>query len=166
MCLVRFLVLTLTLVIITSSQPTEVDNGQCPTSDMAIHEMTEENRQLRHEVQKISAKLATIAMDIKKILQDAHGARNNSIVCPSEFLHRNEELKSCYFFSKTKMNWAPARDDCLRRGAYLVEVESKEEDDFLRGKLMAEGEVNHWMGGNDLLKEGQWVWQQSGKTVT
>ena len=165
MCALRFLVLTLTLVIITSSQPTEVNNGQCPTSDMAIHEMTEENRQLRHEVQKISAKLATIAMDIKKILQGAQGAKNSTIVCPSEFLHRNEELKSCYFFSKTKMTWENAKDDCSRRGAYLVEVQSKEEDDFLRVILMTGGEINHWMGGNDLLKEGQWVWQQSGKIV-
>ena len=177
MCLVRFLVLTLTLVIMTSSQPTEVNNGQCPTSDMAIHEMTEENRLLRHEVQKMGvevaatnrkmrAELASVAMDIKKILQDAQGAKNSSKVCPSEFLHRNVRLKSCYFFSKTKRTWANARDDCIRRGAYLVEVESKEEDDFLRGIIMPEGHANHWMGGNDLLREGQWVWHQSGKPLT
>ena len=166
MCAIGFLVLTLTLVIMTSSQPTEVNNGQCPTSDMAIHEMTEENRQLRQEVLKMRAELASVAIDIKKILQDAQGAKNSSMVYPSEFLYRNVELKSGYFFSKTKMNWAAARDDCLRRGAYLVEVESKEEDDFLRGILLTEGEINHWMGGNDLSKEGQWVWQQSNKPLT
>ena len=159
MCALRFLVLTFTLVIITSSQPTEFNNGQCPQSDIAIHEMTEENRQLRHEIQKMRAELATIAMSMEKILTDVSQ-------CPSEFLYRNLKLKSCYFFSKTKRSWTNARDDCIRRGAYLVEVQSKEEDDFLRGIVMAEGKAYYYMGGNDRVKEGQWMWQKSGKPFT
>ena len=159
MCALRFLVLTIALVIITSSQPTEFSDGQCPQSGIAIHEMLEDNKDLRRDVEEIKM----IVSEIRKILRDNHHEKNCSTICPSEFLHRSVELKSCYFISKTKRNWANARDDCIRRGSYLVEVQSKEEDDFLKGILMTEGEVTHWMGGNDLLKEGQWVWQQSGK---
>ena len=173
MCALRFLVLTLTLVIITSSQSTEFNNGQCPQSDIAVHEMTEENKELKHEVQRMRAeltatnqKIATVATDIKEILTEVQATKKSCFLCPSEFLYRNVQLRSCYFFSKTKKTWANASDECIRRGAYLVEVDSKEEDDFLRGIIMTGSEIFHWMGSNDLLKEGQWMWHQSGKPFT
>ena len=31
---------------------------------------------------------------------------------------------------------------------------------------MTGSEIFHWMGSNDLLKEGQWMWHQSGKPFT
>ena len=162
MCAVRFLVLTLALVIITSSQSTEFNTGHCPQSDIAIHELLEDNNDLRREVQEIRL----VVSKIWNFLRDNLGEKNCSMQCPSEFIHRNVELKSCYFFSKTKMTWPDARDDCIRRGSYLVAVQSKQEDDFLRGILVTKEDADHWMGGSDLLKEGQWVWHQSGEQFT
>ena len=45
-------------------------------------------------------------------------------------------------------------------------VQSKQEDDFLRGILVTEEDAHHWMGGSALLKEGQWMWHQNGDQFT
>ena len=122
-------------------------------------------QKMRAEVAANNQKIATVAKDMKKILTDVQDTKNSCSLCPSEFLHRNVQLKSRYFFSKTERTWSDARDDCIRRGAYLVEVQSKEEDNFLGGIIMTEGVIFHWMGANDLLNVGQWIWQQSNTPV-
>ncbi|XP_067267059.1 CD209 antigen-like protein E [Chanodichthys erythropterus] len=59
-----------------------------------------------------------------------------------------------YFFSSDKLNWWSSRDVCLSKGADLVTITSKSEQDFLVSKV----NVTHWIGLNDLDTEGHWVW--------
>ena len=50
--------------------------------------------------------------------------------------------------------------------AYLVEVESKEEHDFIRATVAARGSPYHWPGGSDTLHEGVFHWSYSGRAFT
>ncbi|XP_048059657.1 CD209 antigen-like protein E [Megalobrama amblycephala] len=59
-----------------------------------------------------------------------------------------------YFFSSDKLNWLSSRDVCLSKGADLVTITSKSEQDFLVSKTSA----SHWLGLHDLDTEGHWVW--------
>ncbi|XP_045885962.1 CD209 antigen-like protein C [Micropterus dolomieu] len=63
---------------------------------------------------------------------------------------------SCYFFSNVKKNWTLARKDCISKGADLVTIESKDEQEFLSGSL--EAGQNAWIGLTDSVKEGTWMW--------
>ncbi|XP_066531596.1 asialoglycoprotein receptor 2-like [Hoplias malabaricus] len=60
----------------------------------------------------------------------------------------------CYYFSTDKLNWMMSRDYCTGKGGHLVTITSKEEHNF----LASQAEENHWIGLNDLEKEGQWMW--------
>ncbi|XP_069385571.1 C-type mannose receptor 2-like [Paralichthys olivaceus] len=60
---------------------------------------------------------------------------------------------SFYYISSVKKSWRDSRDDCLQKGADLVIINSKEEQDFITGfhKFM-------WIGLTDNETEGTWKW--------
>ncbi|XP_048059722.1 C-type mannose receptor 2-like [Megalobrama amblycephala] len=59
-----------------------------------------------------------------------------------------------YLFNADKLNWSSSRDVCVSKGADLVTITSRSEQDFLVFKI----KVTHWIGLNDLDTEGHWVW--------
>ena len=78
---------------------------------------------------------------------------------------------SCYFFTRQKQDsFAKAKEFCQNKDAYLVEIESKDEDDFVieNALKLATGENDgrdFWIGAEDLDEDGQWTWTTSGKPV-
>uniref|UniRef100_A0A4W5R1J9 C-type lectin domain-containing protein n=1 Tax=Hucho hucho TaxID=62062 RepID=A0A4W5R1J9_9TELE len=60
---------------------------------------------------------------------------------------------SCYFLSTEMKTWEESRLDCLMRGAYLVIINSKEEQEFLYGLIKGA-----WIGLTDIVTEGTWKW--------
>ncbi|XP_034734520.1 CD209 antigen-like protein E isoform X1 [Etheostoma cragini] len=60
---------------------------------------------------------------------------------------------SFYHISSIEKPWQGSRDDCLEKGADLVIINSKEEEDFIRKfqKVM-------WIGLTDSETEGTWKW--------
>ncbi|XP_073730762.1 uncharacterized protein [Misgurnus anguillicaudatus] len=67
---------------------------------------------------------------------------------------------SCYYISSEWRNWSDSRRDCEQRGADLVIINNKEEQEFLK---KATGASNFWIG---LRKEG-WAWKWiDGTTLT
>ncbi|XP_008284332.1 CD209 antigen-like protein C isoform X2 [Stegastes partitus] len=60
---------------------------------------------------------------------------------------------SCYYVSSQRRNWDGSRQDCLRRDADLVVINSRQEQDFLAGFAMAA-----WVGMTDRQEEGSWIW--------
>ena len=54
--------------------------------------------------------------------------------------------------------WTAARDDCEKRGGYLVTVTSKEEQKFIEDLLSKQGkQKNYWLGAYREGKNWQWV---------
>ncbi|XP_060744661.1 CD209 antigen-like protein E [Tachysurus vachellii] len=62
---------------------------------------------------------------------------------------------SFYFISNEKKNWEKSRKDCKAKGADLVIINSKEEQEFIV-KLLDKPET--WIGLSDTVKEGEWKW--------
>lgn len=79
--------------------------------------------------------------------------------CPSgDWQQLNE---SCYHFVQQEKTWVDAEVYCIRRGARLVKVETKEENDYLKDYLLSNARYFYgydmWMGGRrDEL--GNWEW--------
>ncbi|XP_070971200.1 C-type lectin domain family 4 member M-like isoform X1 [Oncorhynchus clarkii lewisi] len=61
---------------------------------------------------------------------------------------------SCYFLSTEMKTWEESRLDCLNRGANLVIINSKEEQEFLFGL----NNKRAWIGLSDSVTEGTWKW--------
>ncbi|XP_060772616.1 CD209 antigen-like protein C isoform X2 [Neoarius graeffei] len=75
-------------------------------------------------------------------------------------LEMQEKLKwvdfgsSSYYISQKK-NWTESRKDCKNRGADLVIIDSKDEQDFINTHL---SKSTAWIGLTDLDNEGTWKW--------
>uniref|UniRef100_A0A8C6SA06 C-type lectin domain-containing protein n=1 Tax=Neogobius melanostomus TaxID=47308 RepID=A0A8C6SA06_9GOBI len=85
---------------------------------------------------------------------------NNVAQCDEDWeLHGTK----CYYFSplSAKLPWKESRKMCQRLKGDLVKIESREEQEFLDGKLQTEmihEEDKFWIGLTDSEAEGQWVW--------
>ncbi|KAF5889950.1 C-type lectin domain family 4 member E-like isoform X1, partial [Clarias magur] len=62
---------------------------------------------------------------------------------------------SLYFMTNENKIWTESRQDCRDKGADLVIINSKEEQDFI-GKQLDSSRV--WIGLSDRDKEGEWKW--------
>ncbi|XP_041838336.1 CD209 antigen-like protein E [Melanotaenia boesemani] len=60
---------------------------------------------------------------------------------------------SLYYISLIKKTWQESREDCLRRGADLVIINTKDEQDFTR-----QFHKFTWIGLNDSTKKRNWKW--------
>ncbi|KAK3508500.1 hypothetical protein QTP70_031357 [Hemibagrus guttatus] len=65
-----------------------------------------------------------------------------------------------YFVTK-RMGWNETRQECVTRGADLVIINSREEQEYL--SQMVTGEA--WIGLSDIAEEGKWMWVD-GTTMT
>ncbi|KAJ8358395.1 hypothetical protein AAFF_G00010340 [Aldrovandia affinis] len=73
--------------------------------------------------------------------------------CPEGWEQRNS---TCYYFSTERKSWNAGRSACLKQGADLVIIESKEEQDFIYKHIGGLG--LHWIGLSDSETEGTWLW--------
>ena len=78
--------------------------------------------------------------------------------------------ESCYFFNpETSVdNFNDAVSTCNDLGGYLVEIESKPEDDYIINKvtgLAKSVNTDYWIGAEDLDNDGNWIWHNSGNPV-
>ena len=57
---------------------------------------------------------------------------------------------SCYWFSNIRMDFHPAMESCAEKGAYLTDILSLEENEFLKDILMVinpKDGTDYWAGG-------------------
>ncbi|TWW72158.1 CD209 antigen-like protein C DC-SIGN-related protein 2 [Takifugu flavidus] len=102
----------------------------------------------------------------KASLKANYTALVESCGCPSRWTHF---MSSCYLFStaenqKLKKNWDDSREDCIRREADLVIVDSPEEQTFVSHNIESLigskpfWDSSFWLGLRDTEIEGTWVW--------
>ncbi|KAF5897209.1 antigen like protein, partial [Clarias magur] len=64
-------------------------------------------------------------------------------------------ISSMYYIITKRKSWPESRKDCRDRGADLVIITSKEEQEFIN-KLRSSRRV--WIGLNDRDRENEWKW--------
>lgn len=81
------------------------------------------------------------------------------MICSSDFISGSGSLLgSCYKLFTVPERWDNARAKCEDLGAQLVKIESAEENDFLKSTYLNASGVTFWIGLNDQMQEGEWIW--------
>nr|XP_055064553.1 natural killer cells antigen CD94-like [Misgurnus anguillicaudatus] len=62
---------------------------------------------------------------------------------------------SLYYISSELKSWTESRRYCIERGADLIIINNKEEQNFIQKIIGADG---HWIGLSDSDEEGKWKW--------
>ena len=65
-----------------------------------------------------------------------------------------------YYLNNTTLTYTQARDFCVSLGGYLATVTSLAEHQFLTSNVI-NSNTNIWIGGNDIVTEGAWVWENN-----
>ncbi|XP_048771395.2 perlucin-like protein [Ostrea edulis] len=83
---------------------------------------------------------------------------------------------SCYLFvTHMKESWAESVSMCTELGGYLVEIQSQQENNFLIDYATNHlhihaggpaGNGSFWIGGTDMLVEGNWFWLSTNQKFT
>ncbi|XP_031140518.1 CD209 antigen-like protein C [Sander lucioperca] len=98
--------------------------------------------QERDQFQKRVEDIAKEIIDLRKKLQDQYN-KQGWVYFSGSFYH----------VSSTKKSWQESRDDCVQKGADLVIINSREEQEFMKRFPKP-----RWIGLTDRETEGRWKW--------
>ena len=66
---------------------------------------------------------------------------------------------SCYKLFTSNKTWENAKEECGKWNATLVKVESREENDFIKAKILPTNKNdNYWIGLSDSGEKNVWMW--------
>ncbi|XP_077065607.1 uncharacterized protein LOC143718432 [Siphateles boraxobius] len=77
-------------------------------------------------------------------------------VCFKEYNEWIYSHSSFYYFSTEKKSWNESRRFCTEKGADLIIINNREEQDFVKKKISCGTKV--WIGLTDSDEEGTWKW--------
>ncbi|XP_054460290.1 uncharacterized protein LOC129095757 [Anoplopoma fimbria] len=121
------------------------------SSTKIIKNLTEEGEDLKRKLSILDSSSTKI---IKNLTEEGEDLKRKL----STFDHYLQQgwvysNNSFYYISSNQKSWQESRDDCRQRGADLIIINSKGEQDFARGfKRRA------WIGLTDRETEGKWKW--------
>ncbi|XP_074483081.1 uncharacterized protein LOC141762859 [Sebastes fasciatus] len=125
-----------------------------PDLEAVIKNLTEEGEDLKRKLSTCDSSRANFEAIIKNLT-----AERGDLKRKLSFFGTNPQLgwvsfnHSFYYFSSNFNSWQESREDCQQRGADLMIINSKEEQEF-----GSQFNRDTWIGLTDSETEGTWKW--------
>ncbi|KAM9487156.1 uncharacterized protein Hap1MRO34_007003 [Clarias gariepinus] len=145
----------------TSYNNLTIERDQLKTS---YNNLTEEKNQLQASYKYRTSDKADLETSNKKLANERDQFQRSRDELQKRYSQLKKDINtpgwryfssSIYYISTEKKSWREGREDCRRRGADLVIIKSREEQDFVEVWRRGEGA---WTGANDIDREGNWKW--------
>nr|XP_055063225.1 C-type lectin domain family 4 member F-like [Misgurnus anguillicaudatus] len=146
-CLVLLFVLLLTAVIVLCVR-INTNNQQF---NIKTKNITEERDQLLTKYTNITEERDQLLTKYTNITEDRDQLLTKYTITDGWKVYQS----SLYFISSEKKNWTESRSYCIERGADLIIINNKEEQDFIRNNS---GMELLWLGLTYSSVEGKWKW--------
>ncbi|XP_031670783.1 C-type lectin domain family 4 member E-like isoform X1 [Oncorhynchus kisutch] len=112
--------------------------------------LTKERDQLQTSYNTLTKERDQLQTSYNTLTKERDQLTNCKQTCPEGW---QKFESSWYFLSTETKTWKESREDCLKRGAHLVIINSDKEQEFLF-KL----KKRVWIGLTDSVSEGTWKW--------
>ncbi|XP_060595819.1 brevican core protein-like [Ruditapes philippinarum] len=146
-----------------------LDSCQCPNGTACLAEDNEEGKKSKKRCQPCGCRVNSQCFkSFNEVLCDCSNSGYTGSNCETKIETCNVDdgwtifEGGCYLYVSTPLDWYSAKSDCQSKGAYLVEITTEAERNFV--DLLAES--NAWSGLTDTSTETEFVWYYSGLTPT
>lgn len=119
-------------------------------------QVEKQQHSLKEDHSSLLLHVKQFVMDLRSLnchMAVLHGNASEKNCCPVNWKEYNG---SCYWFSDSVTSWSEAENYCRLENAYLVVINSLEEQNFIQHQM---GPVHTWIGLTD--QTGRWKWVDS-----
>uniref|UniRef100_A0A8C1UDS2 Zmp:0000000924 n=1 Tax=Cyprinus carpio TaxID=7962 RepID=A0A8C1UDS2_CYPCA len=175
-CLVLLCVLLLAAVIVLGVHIHTNNTNYTRERDLLLTKITN----LTEDRDDLQTKINGLTEDKDQLLTNSLTEERNELIIKNRNLlnerpHLKNELQllckedewiyyksSFYYMSNERKSWTESRQDCLKKGADLIIINSSEEQDFVKSSTVKR---EFWIGVTDIDVEDIWKWVD-GSTLT
>ncbi|KAI5621773.1 CD209 antigen-like protein 2, partial [Silurus asotus] len=118
-------------------------------------QLQSERDQLQSERDQLQSKKGQLQSERDQLQSEKVQLQSKRDQLQSERDRLNNSIHQCYFITSQKKSWSDSRRDCEAKGADLVIISSKEEQEYLSRRFRG---VEAWIGLTDTEEEGKWMW--------
>ncbi|XP_056591966.1 C-type lectin domain family 17, member A-like isoform X2 [Triplophysa dalaica] len=116
----------------------------------------------KDEIQGLDRERVELMVEFFKTADDFRTQTDSNTNKQQELQCTESSESSFHFISSERKSWTESRRFCRERGADLIIINNKEEQDFVSTMT---GTENIWIGLSDIDVEGTWKWVD-GSTLT
>ncbi|XP_053335433.1 C-type lectin domain family 10 member A-like [Clarias gariepinus] len=132
----------------------ERDQLQTRNKDLTIErdQLQTRNKNLTIERDQLQTRNKDLTIERDQLKTRNNGLQNRLTTLEQRWILFSS---SFYYISTKRMNWTESRQDCKERGADLVIINSREEQEFILKHVVHD---EAWLGLSDRETEGKWKW--------